>query len=178
LITAYAFSLKIIYPLIIDEKFQESVNYLYLMGISAVLFSLSAFFDMGYQCAKDTSRTLPAIVLAAIVNIVCNFILVKQFGVYGAIATSIITYTVLFLYRLHDMKRYFKLSFHPPTTIAIAIILIGVIPFHFVDAWWLLLLYMIVACAVALLAIPKEARDELLLKFSQKLGFENNIERK
>ncbi len=178
LITAYAFSLKIIYPLIIDEKFQESVNYLYLMGISAVLFSLSAFFDMGYQCAKDTSRTLPAIVLAAIVNIVCNFILVKQLGVYGAIATSIITYTVLFLYRLHDMKRYFKLSFHPPTTIAIAIILIGVIPFHFVDAWWLSLLYMMAACAIALLAIPKDMRDELWGKFSQKLGVVNNIERK
>ena len=170
LITAYAFSLKIIYPFIIDEKFQESVNYLYLMGISAVFFALSAFFDMGYQCAKDTSRTLPAILLAAIVNIVFNLILVKQIGVYGAIATSIITYLVLFLYRLHDMKRYFKLSFYPRTIIAVIIILLGVIPYSLLDAWWLLLSYMFVACVIALYSIPNDTRREIKDIILKKLG--------
>lgn len=170
LLTAYAFSLKAIYPLIIHENFMESANYLYLMGVSAVVFALSAFFDMGYQCAKDTSRTLPAIVLSAIVNILCNFFLVQRFGVYGAIATSIITYLVLFLYRLHDMKRYFKLSFYPSTSIAVALILVGAVPFHLLDKWWALVLYMIVACAMAYLAIPKESREEMNQLISQKLS--------
>lgn len=170
LLTAYAFSLKIIYPLIVHESFIESVNYLYLMGISAVIFALSAFFDMGYQCAKDTSRTLPAIVLAAIVNIACNFFLVQRFGVYGAIATSIITYLVLFLYRLHDMKRYFKLSFYPSTTIAVILILVGAVPFHLLDKWWALMLYMIAACAMAYFAIPKESRDEMNELITQKIS--------
>ncbi|MBR5087244.1 MAG: oligosaccharide flippase family protein [Muribaculaceae bacterium] len=170
LITAYAFSLKIIYPFIIDEKFQESANYLYLMGISAVFFALSAFFDMGYQCAKDTSRTLPAIFLAAIVNIVFNFILVKKIGVYGAIATSIITYLVLFLYRLHDMKRYFKLSFFPRTIIAAIIIVLGIIPYSLFNAWWLLLGYMVVACVLALYSISNETRNEIKGIILKKLG--------
>lgn len=178
LLTVYTFTLKMFYPVIVDANYQESVNYLYPMGIAAVIFALSAFFDMGYQCAKDTPRTLPAIFLAALVNIVCNYFLVKYVGVYGAIATSIITYLVLFCYRLNDMKRYFKLTFYPSTAIAIAVILIGGVPFHYFNSWWMLLLYMTAACAAAFMAIPKEARDELLLKFSQKLGFENNIERK
>ena len=169
LLTAYTFTLKMFYPIIVDANYQESVNYLYLMGISSVLFSLSAFFDMGYQCAKDTSRTLPAIFLAAIVNIVFNLLLVKYAGVYGAIATSIITYLVLFIYRLHDMKRYFKLSFYPRTITASLIIPLGAIPFHCLNHWWWLLAYMVVACVVALMAIPKETRDELWLKFSQKI---------
>ena len=92
LLTAYTFTLKMFYPIIVDANYQESASYLYPMGISAVIFSLAAFFDMGYQCAKDTPRTLPAIILAAIVNIVCNYLLVQQLGVYGAIATSIISY--------------------------------------------------------------------------------------
>jgi O-antigen/teichoic acid export membrane protein len=125
---------------------------------------------MGYQCAKDTSRTLPAIVLAAIVNIVCNFFLVQRFGVYGAIATSIITYLVLFLYRLHDMKRYFKLSFYPSTTIAVILILVGAVPFHLLDKWWALMLYMIAACAMAYFAIPKESRDEMNELITQKIS--------
>ena len=169
LLTAYAFMLKILYPVIVDVGYQEGVNYLYAMGISAVLFALSAFFDMGYQCAKDTVSTLPAIVLAAVVNIVCNYFLVKYYGVYGAIATSIITYAVLFVWRLHDMKRYFRLSFYPSTAIAVIIILLGVIPYHLFDLWWSLL-YMIVACALALLSIPREMLLEMKDKMLQKLG--------
>ncbi len=170
LLTSYAFLLKIIYPVIVNASFQESANYLYAMGISAVIFALSAFFDMGYQCAKDTVSTLPAIVAAAVVNIVCNYFLVNYYGVWGAIATSIITYLVLFVWRLHDMKRYFRLSFYPPTSIALMIILVGAFVFHFIDTWWLQLLYMIVACAMALMSIPKESLKELMGKMLQKLG--------
>ncbi len=169
LITGYTFTLKVMYPIIVDANYQESSSYLYLLGISAVLFALSAFFDMGYQCAKDTTRTLPAIFLAAIVNIVCNYLLVKHVGVYGAISTSIITYLVLFFYRLHDMKRYFNLSFYRSTAIATAIIPLGAIPYHFLDTWWLLLLYMIVAIVVATFSLPQDTRHEICDKVISKI---------
>lgn len=170
LLTLYSFILKVFYPIIVDANYQESANYLYLMGISAVIFALSAFFDMGYQCAKDTISTLPAIVMAAIVNIVCNIVLVKNFGVYGAIATSIITYLLLFLWRLHDMKRYFKLSFYIPTAIAIVVLVIGAIAYHVIDTWWLSLVYMVAACTIALLSFTEETRREFKELISKKLG--------
>lgn len=169
LLIVYTFALKMFYPIIVDANYQESVNYLYLMGISAVIFALSAFFDMGYQCAKDTPRTLPAIFLAAIVNLACNFLLVKTIGVYGAIATSIITYLVLFVYRMHDMKRYFKLSFHSSAAISAAIIVLSALPYHYLNSWWALLLYMAAACAVVFFTMHPETRTELLEKL-QKIG--------
>lgn len=164
LLIAYTFTLKMFYPIIVDANYQESVNYLYLMGISAVIFALAAFFDMGYQCAKDTPRTLPAILLAAVVNIVCNFFLVKHVGVYGAIATSIITYLVLFFYRLHDMKRYFKLSLHPSAAISAIIIIISSLPYQYLNAWWALLAYMIAACLVVFFTMHPDTRTELFQK--------------
>lgn len=170
LLTLYSFMLKALYPIIVDANYQESANYLYLMGISAVIFALSAFFDMGYQCAKDTPRTLPAITLAAVVNLVLNYFLVNHIGVYGAIATSIITYLVLFFYRLHDMKRYFKLSFYSPTAIAITVLVIGAVAYQYIDAWWLLLVYMIAACAVTLLSFTEETRQDFKELISKKLG--------
>lgn len=163
-LTVYTFTLKIFYPIIVDANYQESASYLYLMGISAVIFALVAFFDMGYQCAKDTPRTLPAIILAAIVNVVCNLLLVKHMGVYGAIATSIITHTVLLLYRLHDMKRYFKLSFYPTTSLAVAVMALGIIPYHLLSSSWLSLAYMLLASLVAFYSIPAETRKEIKSK--------------
>lgn len=168
LLTAYTFLLKIFYPVIVDANYQESANYLYMMGTGAVIFALVAFFDMGYQCAKDTPRTLPAIILAAIVNVLCNLLLVKLMGVYGAILTSIITYLVLFFYRLHDMKRYFKLSFYRSTIVAVVLIPLGIIPYHYLSSWWQLLLYMLAACAAAYFSIPTQARKELTSKLVQK----------
>lgn len=170
LLTVFTFSLKMVYPVIVDANYQESVYYLYPMGIAVVIFALSAFFDMGYQCAKDTVSTLPAIVVAAVVNIVFNFFLVKHFGVYGAIATSIITYLVLFLWRLHDMKRYFKLSFYPSTTIALVVIVVGALPFYFIEAWWLLFIYMVAACIVTLASVPQEARADIKGLMQRKMG--------
>ena len=170
LLTAYSFILKICYPTIISANYQESVYYLYPMGIAAVIFALSAFFDMGYQCAKDTISTLPAIVFAAVVNLVCNLLLVRYFGVYGAIATSIITYLVLFLWRMHDMKRYFKLTIYRSSIIAVAIILIGAIPFYLIESRLLLFAYMTVACVVMLMAMPKDTRAELKDKILRKIG--------
>lgn len=168
LLTAYAFLLKMFYPMIVDANYQGSVNYIYLMGISALLFALVYFFDMGYQCAKDTKRMLPSIMLATIVNLVCNYFLVMYFGEYGAILTTIITYLFLFAYRLHDMKHYFKLNFYPSTIIAALLIPLGVLPYHFIENFWLLFLYMIVACGVAFMSISKETRNEILNKILQK----------
>ncbi|MBR6947709.1 MAG: oligosaccharide flippase family protein, partial [Muribaculaceae bacterium] len=68
ILVGYVFMLKVNYSWLVAPQYHESLNYIYPLGLSAVLFALSAFFDMGYQCAKDTPRTLPAIVLAAIVN--------------------------------------------------------------------------------------------------------------
>ena len=54
----YSFGLKLNYFWLIDKSYQESVNYIYLMGVSTMLFAIAAFLDMGYQCARDTARTL------------------------------------------------------------------------------------------------------------------------
>ena len=91
----YSFGLKLNYFWLIDKSYQESVNYIYLMGVSTMLFAIAAFLDMGYQCARDTARTLPAIILASIVNVVMNYFMVQKFGIYGVITTSIVTYGVL-----------------------------------------------------------------------------------
>ena len=88
----------------------------------------------------------------------------KHMGVYGAIATSIITHTVLLLYRLHDMKRYFKLSFYPATSLAVAVMALGIIPYHLLSSSWLALAYMLLASLVAFYSIPAETRKEIKSK--------------
>lgn len=161
----YSFGLKLNYFWLIDKSYQESVNYIYLMGVSTMLFAIAAFLDMGYQCARDTARTLPAIILASIVNVVMNYFMVQKFGIYGVITTSIVTYGVLLAYRLHDMRRYFKLKLYRLTWIPIFITVISSIAFHICNIWWQDIIYVTIMLSLLIIAIPKK----LLNKISQKL---------
>ena len=163
----YVFLLKVNYGWLIADQYEESLNYIYPLGLSAVIFALAAFFDMGYQCAKDTPRTLPAIMLAALVNVVLNFALIKPLGVYGVIVTQLVTYIVLFIYRWHDMKRYFTLKIDHRITVPVIVMLLSAVPFYYSDKVWMDVVYMLAALCCIATACDKELRDTLLSKFAK-----------
>lgn len=167
ILVGYVFLLKVNYGWLVAPQYHQSLNYIYPLGLSAVLFALSAFFDMGYQCAKDTSRTLPAIVLSAVINVILNFMLIKPLGVYGVILTQVITYTVLFTYRWHDMRRYFVLKSSSRSLVPVIVMLLSAIPFYYCDGIVINIAYMALAIGAIIAACNKELRDLLLSKFSK-----------
>lgn len=168
LMVIYTFVLKVNYGWLVGGDFAESELYIYPMAIAAVLYALSAFLDMGYQCAKDTKRTLPAVVLAAIVNLVLNFVLIQHFGLWGVVLTGILTYAVLLSYRLHDMKRYFKLSCYRSSILPILVVMISVIPYYWADELWINMLYLIFVIVIFVKYMPEKlkmmAREKLKLQ--------------
>lgn len=167
ILVGYVFMLKVNYGWLIADQYEESLNYIYPLGLSAVIFALAAFFDMGYQCAKDTPRTLPAIMLAALVNVILNFALIKPLGVYGVIVTQLVTYIVLFIYRWYDMRRYFTLKIDHRIIAPVMVMLLSAVPFYYCDKAWIDIVYMLAALGCIAAACGKELRDTLLSKFAK-----------
>ena len=167
ILVGYVFLLKVNYGWMVAEQYHESLNFIYPLGLSAVIFAAAAFFDMGYQCAKDTKRTLPAIVLSAAINVVLNFLFIKPLGVYGVIVTQLVTYLVLFIYRWHDMRRYFVLKIGKLTAVPVAVMLVSALPFYHTQGIWLNMLYMILALACIIASCDKDVRDLILSKFTK-----------
>lgn len=167
ILVGYVFLLKVNYGWMVAEQYHESLNFIYPLGLSAVIFAAAAFFDMGYQCAKDTKRTLPAIVLSAAINVVLNFLLIKPLGVYGVIVTQLVTYLVLFIYRWHDMRRYFVLKIGKLTVVPVAVMLVSALPFYHTLGIWLNMLYMILALACIIASCDKDVRELILSKFTK-----------
>ena len=167
ILVGYVFLLKVNYGWMVAEQYRESLNYIYPLGLSAVIFAAAAFFDMGYQCAKETKRTLPAIVLSAVINVVLNFLLIKPLGVYGVIVTQLVTYLVLFIYRWHDMRRYFVLKVGKLTAVPVAVMLVSALPFYHTQGFWLNMVYMILALACIIASCDKDVRDLILSKITK-----------
>lgn len=164
----FAFGLKIMYPVLVADAYAGSAAYLYPLGMAAVLFALSAFMDVGYQCAKETARTLPAIFLAALVNVVSNFILVPRIGVYGGILTSMLTYAVLLAYRICDMRRYFVLHFYRRSLLPVLMMLVGLAAFYYIDSILLDVAYVIAALSLLILMLPAAYRKAMAGKLHRR----------
>ena len=167
ILVGYVFMLKVNYGWLVADEYSESLLYIYPLGLAAVIFALAAFFDMGYQCAKDTPRTLPAIILAAIVNIALNFALIKPLGVYGVMVTQLVTYLVLFTYRWHDMRRYFTLTMKRRTIIPILLMAVSAIPFYFSHNMAIDITFMVAAIALLIWVCRKELHELVIAKITK-----------
>ncbi len=165
---AFTFTLKICYGWIVGSNYQESLEYLYLINVSTTLFAITVYFELPYQCAKDTKRAIPSIILTAAISILMNFILTPLLHIYGVILTSIISYMTLIIYRWIDTRRYFNLHFHGATLIPLCLILVSAIPFylnenHLIDA-----LYIVFTIIVLYLISPNELKSNLIRFFVNK----------
>lgn len=160
----FVFSLRMCYGWLVSEEFSTSVQYLYPMAVSVVLFALVAFMDMGYQCAKDTKRTLPAIILAAVINLVLNFTLIRYIGLWGVVTTSIVTYLVLLVYRIYDMRRYFKLRLYKRSMIPVVLLLVGFVLYCATTSMVIDIIMVVFVSLVFIFFMPEEIKAMLMSK--------------
>lgn len=164
LFVGFCFSLKMCYGWLVDANYQGSLPYIFPLAIAISLFAVAAYFDMGYQCAKDTKRTLPAVILSAVVNVTLNFTLTRPFGVYGVAFTLIATYLVLVTYRWFDSRRYFQLTISRGLVLPIAVALATAVPFYSNTAIWQDALSMLSAIGLMVVCCPKAVRKEVISK--------------
>lgn len=141
--TYFAFILKFCFKWIIDIKYGEGIIYLFPMFISVISYALSSFFDIGYQCSKQTNRILPSIMFTAILNLLLNYLSIQLWGIMGIVVSSIISYTFLLIYRIIDTKRYFKIVISKKSIYLLLILAINCTIYYFIKPVLLQIIYLI-----------------------------------
>lgn len=116
---------------IIAEEYSEAFKYLFLIGIAQLFSSLSgSFFELGYQCSKETYREIFSALLVFVVNAILCFYLAPISGIYGVVTANIISYFVLTIYRYFETKRYFTIKIYNRSFFLIPIVGLGAILFE------------------------------------------------
>lgn len=165
---AFTFTLKICYGWIIGANYQDSLEYVYAINLSTILFAITVYFELPYQCAKDTKRAIPSIILTTIVNISLNFILTPLLHIYGVILTAIISYLTLIIYRWIDTRRYFTLRLHAKTLIPLSLIIVSAIPFYLNHNHWIDALYIVLSIIILLIFTPRELKASVINRLRRK----------
>ena len=163
-VVLFSFVVKLNYSWLVSEEFRYSINYVYPLALSAMFFSMSAFYDMGYQCSKKTIFTLPGIILASAVNVVGNYFLIQICDVYGVIVASVLTYIVLYTYRAIDTRKYFRIHYKKGLLLPAAIVVASGVAFYAIDSIPVTFAYLVAVAALITFYAPDDIRQMVTAK--------------
>lgn len=106
----FSFGVRLNYGWLVSEQYRPSAIYLFINSIYVMAYSLSAFFELGYQCTKNTRRIVPPLFMALGIILVSNYILVPRFAIWGVVYSSLIAWSFILVYRAIDTRKYMKIN--------------------------------------------------------------------
>ncbi len=101
-----------IMPFFAAEGFQSAYLYVPVL-LGAVFFqSMDNFLGSIYEAAQKTTHSMTSSLVGALSNIILNVILIQAFGIMGAAAATIVSYIIVFVYRVIDTKKYLYMKIY------------------------------------------------------------------
>lgn len=102
----------LIMPFFASEGFESAYLYVPIL-LGAVFFqSMDNFLGSIYEAAQKTTHSMASSGLGAISNIMLNLILIHTIGIMGAAAATILSYIIVFIYRVIDTKKYLYMKIY------------------------------------------------------------------
>ena len=94
--------------------------------IGYVFITMGAFLATTYTVNKNSKGFLFSSCCGAVINVILNFLLIPIFGINGAAISTGISYIAVFIYRVIDTRKYFKIDiFNKRHLMAIGILLLA-----------------------------------------------------
>lgn len=135
IITAILFIIiRLITRIIASDSFLEAWKYSPFLILSMVFAAFASFVGTNYSVKKETTGALKTTLAGAIVNIILNFILVKMVGMSGAAMATMVSYFVVWIYRVHDTKDFVSIKCDWGK-LAISLVLLIIQAFLISKAW-------------------------------------------
>ena len=94
----------------LGREFYSAWQYMPILIIAVMFHGFCEFFGTIYTTAKKTHMLLYSSLLGAVVQIVCGWILVAKFSIWGAALSMMLSYFVTFLFRMLHSSTIIKLN--------------------------------------------------------------------
>lgn len=91
----------------VGKAFYESWRYVPLILIGTIMYSFATFYESIYQALKKSVKAAITTIIAATVNLLISFLLIKHIGVFASCLSLFVSYLILCVIRMADSKRFF-----------------------------------------------------------------------
>jgi len=136
---------------LVEKSFFVSWKYTIFLMLANYFQSLALFYGVGYYCVKETKQVFYTTLFGSFMTIACSVALVPLFNLYGAGIATMLGFLVMFLIRLKQTRKYFRIDYPLlKTCFMFACIAICSLVSYF-DAVWIQVVNTIVAIAIAVI---------------------------
>jgi len=135
-----------VYPLMINENYSYGYNLVPILMIAALFNVIQGLVVVIYAAKKDTKSIAKTSFVAAALNIIIHFSLLKFLGLFAAAVSTLGAYAIISLYRLFDVrKKYLNIRLNMKYIIPCLIILLFELVLYYLNIGVLNLLSIIIS---------------------------------
>lgn len=111
LVTGILNLLPFFFGVLINEKFSTSYGHVPILLVSMMFSGMAATVGSIYIAFNRTKDVSITTMLAGVTNVVVHLILLKNYRLYAASVSTLVSFGVLFIYRILFVNRFFRLKF-------------------------------------------------------------------
>lgn len=157
----------VIFKILIDSTYASAYYQMPILFVAVFFGVLASFFGGIYIAFKQSKKLGLSAFFAAVINILINLIFVKTIGLYAASLSTLISYLVILIYRIIDIRKIVLIKYNH-RKIALGIFLIIIISvIAYLNNFHLNIVNFVTALIVALF-FNKDLIEKLRAKISFK----------
>lgn len=116
--------LKPISKILFAKEFYAAWKFVPFLLLAILFGALSGFLGSIYAANKDSKMYAKSTIIGAITNIVLNILLIPFFNAYGAAMATFISYLVIWMIRVKNVKKYVDIDIEYEKNMMIYVLLI------------------------------------------------------
>ncbi len=151
-----------VYPIMINSNYWEGYRQVPIMMIGSIFNVVVGLISTIYVAKKNTKAVASTSIVSAIINIVFNLALINFIGLYAATSASLVSYLIMSIYRLHDIKKkYFEIKIDSSFIITTILVLIPILLAYYSNNFLLYVIGLLIAILYAYIINRKNIKSIL-----------------
>ncbi|HCF37571.1 MAG TPA: hypothetical protein DER56_00610 [Thermosipho africanus] len=106
----FSMVMKPFVSIMVGNEFEKAWIFLPFLMLGALFSSFSSFYGVGYIASKESKGAFTTSIYGALTNIGINIAFIPMIGVQAAAISTMAAFLVMWLLRLSQTRRYFKLK--------------------------------------------------------------------
>ena len=102
--------LPVLFKFAIGKEYLEAYNYIPILIVANLCNVLVGLLGAIYIAKKMTKKVATTTIISAIINIIVNLIFIKKIGLYAACISTLVSYSLMIIYRYYDINKIIKLK--------------------------------------------------------------------
>ena len=94
----------------VGSDFNEAWRYVPLLLLSATFSAIASYYGTMYSVLKKSVHNMRSTLVGAVINVLVNYLMIKQIGLIGAAVGTVIAYFVIMILRMLDIHQMMEIK--------------------------------------------------------------------